>query len=284
MPDFFQQYFVDPIIAQGVAGYNVFNTPVYAAVFAIAVFGTWRLLKRLNIKIDRAFLIGILPFILSGGVWRVVRDAHITESPLLVTPLIYFSLFAVTVVSLLVSVGAERFLVRAKKVRAGFYHKIWFALGLIVLLYGFSLLSNFPVQNWNALGIITVLSATWAIALFGAYKLRDKIKLFSVFTRENTGLLWVHMFDAATTFTALQFFSGAGYYEQHVVSNIVINALGPAGQFVLKLVVLLPVLWLLDKELPTPKDAQLRGFIKIAILILGLALGARNGLRLVLGV
>jgi uncharacterized membrane protein len=319
MADFFQQYFIDPIVTQGVAGYNIFNTPVYALGFAIAAFAAYKLLKRLNVKIDRAFLVGILPFILAGGVWRVVRDARIIESPLLVTPLIYFVLFAVTVVSLLASVGIERFLMAAKKVRAGFYKanrrfaytgelqftlysKIWFVLGMIVLLYGFSLLSQLPIQNWNALGIVATLSAGWAIAIFALHKLRStsitigsavqqkfktstrKIKVLAVFTRENSGLLWAHMFDASTTFTALQFFATSGYYEQHVVSNVVIGALGPAGQFVLKLVVLIPVLWLLDRELPSKKDAQLRRFLKIGILILGLALGLRNGLRLGLGV
>jgi len=284
MPDFLQQYFIDPIVTQGVAGYNIFNTPLYALGFALAALGAYKLLKRLDVKIDRSFLIGILPFILSGGVWRVVRDALIIESPFLVTPLIYFVLFVVAVSTLLISVGVERFLISRKKVRAGFYFKIWFMLGLIVLLYGFSLLARLPIQSWDALGIITALSAVWGAAIFAVYKLKDRIKVLAVFTRENAALLWVHMFDASTTFTALQFFATSGYYEQHVVSNIVIGTLGPAGQFILKLVVLIPVLWLLDKELAKKQDAQLRGFLKIGILILGLALGLRNGLRLVLGV
>jgi uncharacterized membrane protein len=283
MVDFLQQYFIDPIVTQGVAGYNIFNTPIYALGFAVAAFAAYKLLKRLHVKIDRAFLIGILPFILSGGVWRVVRDAKIIESPLLVTPLIYLVLFIAAVSTLLVSVGLERFLISRKKVRAGFYYKIWFVFGAIVLLYGFALLSRLPVQNWNALGTIAALSAGWAVVIFAANKF-SKIKVLSVFTRENSGLLWAHMFDASTTFTALQFFATSGYYEQHVVSNVVIGVLGPVGQFVLKLVVLLPVLWLLDRELAKKQDAQLRGFLKIGILILGLALGLRNGLRLVLGV
>lgn len=286
MQDFFQQYFMEPIITQGIAGYNIFNTPVYALGFALAVFGAYKLLKRLEIKIDRRFLIGILPFILSGGVWRVVRDAQILTSPLLVTPLIYFVLFAVTITALLLSVGVERFLIKAKERRGELreYHKIWFVLGMVVLLCGFALLAQLPIRNWDALGIITALSAGWGVAIFVCHRLSHKLKAFGVFTRENACLLWAHMFDASTTFTALQFFAGAGYYEQHVVSAAVIGALGPAGQFLLKLVVLIPVLWLLDKELHRKEDSQLRGFIKIAILILGLALGTRNMLRLCLGV
>lgn len=285
MADFFQQYFVEPIVTQGVAGYNLFNTPVYALAFALAVFGAYKLLRRLHVKIDRAFLIGVLPYILAGGVWRVVRDARAVESALLVTPLIYFVLFGVAVAALLVSVGVEK-LISAKKKRAepSAYYKIWCAIGLAVLLSGLVMLAQLPVQNWTALAVIAGLNAGWAVVFFGLHELSGKIKALAVFTRENTGLLWAHMFDASTTFTALQWFSGAGYYEQHVVSGAVIGALGPVGQFVLKLAVLVPVLWLIDRELKRKEDAQLRGFLKIAILILGLALGLRNGLRLGLGV
>ena len=304
MYDFFQQYFIDPIVTQGVAGYNIFNTPVYALGFAIAAFAAYKLLKRLRVKIDRSFLIGILPFILAGGVWRVVRDARLVETPLLVTPLIYFSLFVAAVSTLLISVGVER-LIKARERRADSvpksYYKIWFVLGMVVLLSGFVLLARLPVQNWDALGIIAALGVGWAVVIFTANKLSSSFrgkalaerkgasllplrKVLSIFTRENSGILWVHMFDATTTFTALQFFAQSGYYEQHVLSGAVINALGPVGQFALKLVVLIPVLWLLDRELPRKQDAQLRGFLKIAILILGLALGVRNGLRLGFGI
>ena len=287
MADFFQQYFIQPILTEGVAGYNIFNTPVYALSFALAVFGAYKLLKRLNITIDRRFLAGILPYILAGGVWRVVRDTRISESPMLVTPLIYFALFGVAVAALLASVGFER-LICARERRADsprIYFKVWFAIGIVILLAGFAMLAQIPVRNPDALWIIAGFAVLWAIVLFGpAHRLGPRIKALSVFTRENCGLLWAHLFDASTTFAALQFFSGVGYYEQHVVSTAVIGVLGPVGQFVLKLAVLIPVLWLLDKELPKPEDAQLRGFIKIAILILGLAPGVRNGLRLVLGV
>ena len=46
MMDFFQQYFIDPVVTQGVAGYNLYNTPVYALLFALAVVGSYKLLKK----------------------------------------------------------------------------------------------------------------------------------------------------------------------------------------------------------------------------------------------
>ena len=353
--DFFYDNFWGPIVEQGVAGYNVINTPVYAVLFAVAVFVSYKLLKKLNIRIGRNFVIGVFPFIVLGSVLRVVRDSKIVPSPLLVSPLIYFSLFFIAVISLLISVAVDRYVIRGgrkggtgyfggkdaggekdrvvKEIRskleigctktesgahlkaaptshlvpsfvpgifsmfANFftkgghsattarfepssYYKIWAVIGWILVIYGLFLLSPLGIKNVFALEVIAGISAVFAVVLFFLYK-THKIKLLSL---ENTGLIWAHLFDAATTFTALQFFASAGYYEQHVVSNIVIGFLGPAGQFVLKLVVVPVVLWALDKELPAPENRFLRNFLKVAILIVGFAPGLRNGIRLVLGV
>ena len=271
--DFVHTYFTQAIIEQGVAGYNIVNTSVYAIGFAIAVIGAYKLLKKLNIKVDRNFVLGILPFILLGSALRVVRDSTTIPSPLLVSPLIYFSIFIIATTSLLVGVGV------ARKTKFD-YHKIWGLLGIVALAVAAWWLAPIGVQNWPAVGLITVITAGWAIVIFGVYKSR----IFKWLTFQNSGLLGAHMFDATTTFVALQFFASAGYYEQHVVSNAVIGFLGPAGQFILKLAVVPPVLYLLDRELKKPEDAQLRGFLKVAILLLGLAPGLRNALRLALGV
>jgi uncharacterized membrane protein len=50
---------------------------------------------------------------------------------------------------------------------------------------------------------------------------------------------------------------------------------GPAVMFPLKLLVVLPVLWYIDKS---EDNKQFKGFLKIVILILGLALGVRDWL------
>lgn len=289
---FFEDYFVRPIVEQGVAGYNPINTPVYAILFALAVFGAYRLLKKLQIAIDRRFLIGIFPFLLFGGTLRVVRDAQIIPSPLLVSPIIYFVIFIIAVIALLAAVAAER--LTSKKAIAGVrkgaeaaepvptagisYHLPWAALGLIFWLYSLWLLAPIGIQNADGLLIIFGLTIGWGVAVFAAYK----SKIARWFSSENAGLLWVHLFDASSTFTALQFFPG--YYEQHVVSSALISAVGPAGQFLLKLIVVPAVLYLLDRELAKPEERQLRSFLKIAVLILGFAPGLRNTLRLGMGI
>jgi uncharacterized membrane protein len=336
--DFIHTYFTQAIVEQGVAGYNIINTPVYAALFAIAVIGAYKLLNRLDIKIDKRFVLGIFPFIVLGSVLRVVRDSGAVPSPLLVSPLIYFVVFAIATASLLVSVGIARMFSGRGKGKDGVIHKtegatpsslanrgvsyhiIWSVLGLLSLAIAGAFLLPLGVKNWQAVGYIAGITALWLIAILGIYRWHA----FKWLTVENAGLLAAHLFDASTTYVALQFFAGSGYYEQHVVSNLIIGVLGPAGQFVLKLAVVPLVLYMLDKELPTglagvrakqeagekpgakvvvidskaagaahpeagamaaaERNARLRSFLKIAILILGLAPGLRNGLRLALGV
>ena len=52
----------------------------------------------------------------------------------------------------------------------------------------------------------------------------------------------------------------------------------------LKLAVVPLVLYYFDKELAAKKDAQMRTFLKLIVLILALGPGLRNFLRLVMGV
>ena len=46
--DFFQQYFIDPVM-QG-TGYNIYNTLAYALILILAVFATYKLLKKMKIS------------------------------------------------------------------------------------------------------------------------------------------------------------------------------------------------------------------------------------------
>lgn len=100
----------------------------------------------------------------------------------------------------------------------------------------------------------------------------------------NLIIMFGHMFDAAATFTALQWFT---YGEKHVVPNALISATGtPAVMFLLKGIVISIVLYTLDVSLK--KDLERRSLllalVRIAILVLGLAPGTRDLLRLALGV
>ncbi|MBI2578622.1 MAG: DUF63 family protein [Candidatus Aenigmarchaeota archaeon] len=293
MAGFFQQYFIDPIRYN--AGYNIVNTSVYAIIFVLMVFGVYKLLKKLGVAVDKKFIFAVIPYIAMGGILRAVEDLwesagtnfalqktffsplilvdayNVARNLLFTSPLIYIFVFFVALAALLLALLIER------KSRIE-YHKSWFAIGAALNLM---LLSQVRIADVFALVSVLSISAAWFFVIWLArekniFGLRDK-----VLSQENSMLLGAHMFDATTTFVAIQFFP---YFEQHVVAGFFISIFGPAGIYVLKLPVILLVLYYLDKEMPEKHDAEKRNFLKIAILALGLGPGLRNFLRTVMGV
>jgi uncharacterized membrane protein len=275
------------------------------------------ILKKLKLKINRRFLIGIFPFIIMGSVLRVLEDSiEFSALPrlfVLCSPLIYFLIFFIALFSLLFALGVERVFKKGVSRKGGAsdeqttervrkkdkadasgippgvgdrgqgrwtYWKIWFAIGIILDIIFLAMLLQHGIKNPLGMALIAVIAGAWAVLIFFFYKIRNRIH-GGWLTRFNAFLLGVHMFDASTTYVALQYFS---YYEQHVASNAIIDIIGPAGQFLLKLAVVPAVLYLLERELPKKKDENMKNFFKVAILILGLAPGLRNFLRLGLGV
>lgn len=269
MADFFQQYFIDPVL-QG-TGYNIYNTIAYALILIAAVFVTYRLLKKMKIPIDNKFVIGVLPYIILGGLLRALEDAY-TLGFWFKTPIIYIVIFAVAFVGLF----ASKIIEMIAKRPALSYHRIWAAIGFALVIAG---MAQIAVKSPFALAAMVTLSIFWAVALIFAKKLTERFfPNFRLFSWENTAILAVHLFDATTTFVALSYFP---YFEQHVLPSFLINIFGPAVMFVLKFVVVAAVLHVLDKEM---KELQQKKFIKLVILILGLAPGLRNFFRLVMGV
>lgn len=269
---FFETYFVEPVITG--SGYNIYNTALYAVLLIAAAFLTYKLLRRLRIEIDRKFFFSIIPYVMLGGFLRAVEDYHefagLAKNVFLVTPLIYVSLFVIALSSLIFSVIMQRWVKTP-------YYKTWFALGMV---FNIIAVSQMRLESAFALYAMLGITAAWVAAIFAAKKMVKNGKVQKFLSEENILLISVHLFDATTTFTALQFFPN--YFEQHVLPGFVIGILGPASMFLLKLVVVPLVLYVLDKELH--QEAQKRTFLKIVVMILGLGPGLRNFSRLVMGV
>ena len=293
MPDFFQTYFIDPIIYN--TGYNIVNTAVFAIILIAAVFIAYKLLRALKISVNKEFFIGIIPFIALGGILRswedlleatgatqglintmlknfILVDATGTaRNLLLISPLIYVVMFFVALIPLLIAKVLERY----RKID---YWKTWFVIGL---LFDILVLSQLRFQNSSGFFAVAGITVFWVVVIFIARKfsLWKNLQIKNFFTNENTFLLDIHMFDAATTFVALTYFN---YFEQHVLPGFLIGIFGPASMFFLKLVVVSVVLYIFDKEMKNEEGK--RTFLKIVILILGMGPGLRNFLRIVMGV
>lgn len=260
--DFIYTYFLKTMCYQ----YNVVNTVVYGLVLVAAVFGTYKLLEILKIKIDRKLFYAVIPFILFGGSARALRD-HTEISTvfqnvpqLFCSPIIYFVVFAIALGSLLLGIAVQ------KKFKFE-YWKTMSLVGVAILAYD---IGNFRIENWAAVAMITGLFAFWLAVFFGFSHFKPK-----TLSKMNAGILSTHLLDASSTFTALTFF---GCTEQHVLPTFLINlAGGPAVgawiMFPLKIFVVGGVLLLLDKY---GEDEQFKNFLKLVILILGLALGIRD--------
>lgn len=274
--DFIREYFLDPILGNG--WFNPVNTLVYGIILVMAVYLVFRLLKRMGIRMDGRFLYALLPFIFWGSSTRVLHDAAFAgvltgplgdfyNLPVFPTPGSYIITFSLALLALFVSLIVQRF--------SGFpYWKVMLAAGIALSAVNVILI---PFANLFPLGIILAVTSLWFLLFhyLGLLSKRTGNKtLEGIFSKENVGLLSAHMLDATATWTAMTFF---GYLEQHVVPNMVIPILGPGAMFLLKLVVMIPVLYLVDQY---TEEGDFRNFLKIVILILGLAPGLRNTIRL----
>lgn len=264
---FFEDYFIDPILYG--TGYNIVNTATYAVILIIAAVAVFKLLQKMKVKIDTKFLFGVLPFIALGGSLRAVKDiielGGGLRNVLLITPIIYFLVFGIALLTLLISVAIQ------KRSRISYY-KTWFLLGAVFLS---ATLYFAKLNNFTAFYLVIGISVFWAAAI-GLTRYWKRAK--TILTRENSLILFTHMFDATTTFTALQF---PQFTEQHVLAGFLTGVFGPVAMFPLKLIVILLVLYIFDKEMHKAGDLEKRTFLKMLVLMLGLAPGIRNFLLII---
>lgn len=261
LEEFITENFIEPLCRY----YTPIGTVTYGLILVLAVLGTYKLLKKLKIKIDKRFFLALLPFIIYGGWTRALRDYGLgfyDQSKLFCSPPIYFFVFFITLASLLLGIFIER------KINKKFsYEKIMLIIGIGFLLYNATITQ---IVNIFAFSFVLFLAGSWSLLFFGIHKLKPKL-----LSLENAGILSAHLLDASSTFTALTFY---GFYEQHVVPNFVINIFGgPWIMFLLKILVVWFVLWVIDRS---KEDLFFKRFLKIIILILGLPLGIRDFLTI----
>jgi uncharacterized membrane protein len=278
--EFFEKYFIEPILANG--WFNPVNSLVYGLILVIAVYFVFKMLKRMKIKIDRYFVFALLPFIFWGASTRVLHDAayygvltgeigEFFAMPIFPTPGSYFITFTLALLILLISLVLQKYGKFA-------YWKVMLVIGIVLDIINVFLL---PSIDFFPMFLILSITGLWTLLFFLLYKLSEKIRIAffkNLFTFENSCLFSAHMLDASATFVGIAFF---GYGEQHPLPRFLIELTNPSIMFLLKLVVLIPVLYIIDRY---SEKGDFRNFLKIVILILGLAPGLRDTIRLMVGV
>ncbi len=263
---FIQTYYIDPLVLN--QGYTLPMTITYGLFLALAVYLIYPRIRS-RVTIDRKFVLGVIPYVVLGGVVRVLEDAAeaginpVFKTIWLISPLIFVTMFAFTLSTLLVSLFVSKHIRKP-------YHLIWGGFGTLCVLFGLALS---PYKNLEGGLIVAALTLGWLLIFYGLSRVLKREVLSPV----NIGLLTSHMFDASATYTAIRHY---GYWEQHVLPSFLIDLMGPEVMFLLKIVVVLVVLHFFDQI----EDREQRTFWKLVVLILGLALGIRDTLRLVAGV
>lgn len=254
--NFFVRYFWMPIANENVF-YNPYNTLVYALIFAFAaLYLVYGILKKLEIKVDSHFVLGVTPYIILSSLLRSSKDLGILNTFLIESPLIFFIMFGFAVSVLLTSIGIE------KKFSIGYY-KIWGLTGLISI--GF-FLSLFTIKNWLVFPLVILFLAPWlAISLLARYK--------NIEAGTNLAFL-AQMFDGTVSFVAIRFLQAE---EKHVLGNFLTENFGAWTMFPMKLIVVIPVLYWINKNL----EGEQKNYILFIIGLLGLATGLRNLVTLI---
>ncbi|MBI5635944.1 DUF63 family protein [Candidatus Micrarchaeota archaeon] len=273
MGDFIDEFFIQPLAnPSSVAPYNWVNTLVFAGIALFAIYVIYAFLERKKVAVDEGFLKTILAFTLFGGALRVVVDAQIlprqvsvfglTAYPF-VTPLIYVLIFLLLALTTIVFYKLERGFTKE------FYKKTFLA-GLLLALICLIPLA-FLFKNFLALLPILVAGVVvWLDELIAGWRSAKN----SLFERLA---VFGQVLDGAATFVGVTFF---GYSEQHVVGNILFGLGTPALFLLVKIAVVLAIVEYLRAE----KNSREKNFVLTVIMIVGLAPGLRDLLRILAGV
>lgn len=178
-------------------------------------------------------------------------------------------IIAVTAISMLACYILER------RGVAGDYSKPYFWLGVMSIFIILGLLATKPVNSWWWAPVVIFSLAftfTGVIYLIGRY-----FKLGFLTNGLNVAILAAHMFDASSTFTAIDIVTG--FAEKHVVPVFFISLTNTAFvMYALKLAVFIPVIYVIEKYFKD--DPQMYYAIKFVLLVLGFGPGIRNTLEL----
>ncbi|MBA5941722.1 MAG: DUF63 family protein [Methanophagales archaeon] len=270
---FIETYYIHPITLG--TGYNPVNTVTWALVLAAFLFLTLKILKKLDIKIDRRFIAAVSPYIFVGGSLRVMEDAELLATPLsylLVTPLIFFLIFCCCLAILIFCSKFNRIPHPSHLTTFGLIGMIWLFINLTILL-----MTEDVMLPWVFIAVL----GTSGIFITAIYVIAVKVGIHFLTKELNLAVLTAHLLDAASSFIGIDML---GYTGKHVIEGLIVEYTGTAaGMFPLKLGILIPILYVLDTRF-TDDEIELKNLVLLTLIFLGLGPAVRNTLRMMFGV
>ncbi|WP_254535015.1 DUF63 family protein [Halomarina litorea] len=297
-------------------GYTLVSEVGYAATLVFMLAGVLFLLRRLKVGRERGLLFALIPFMFFGGALRVVEDANDAVpqgvepgiayplNSLIISPVIYFTVFAITLAALVLSVALARRDVVSR------YEYPLAAIGSAVLVATVGYLVWFttarlgpehPSAGFYPLILLLTLILSTVIA-GGLYLLYDRA---APAVTAGTGLmsfvvLFAHALDGVANVLAADWAELLGlpfsYSPKHPVNEFIINVtgavlppsvidtIGRAWPFLLvKIVAATAVVYIFDETIfeENPRYAIL---LLVAIVAVGLGPGTRDMLRATFGI
>ena len=268
-------------------------------------------MRRLGVGTDRKIFFALVPFVFFGGALRVVEDANdavpatataaisYPENALIISPIIYVTVFVITLAALLVSLWLSRRDIIDE------YEPALAAFGMLALLVTLGYLTFLSISTefvgfYPQMFVLTLGIAS-AIAI-GVYYAIDRL---APALNAGTGfiglaILWAQAVDGVANVLASDWAGAIGlpfqYTAKHPVNAIivgltetvfpasVIQTIGDSWPFLLvKVALAVGVIWLFDKQIfeESPRYSYL---LMLAILVVGLGPGTRDMLRATFGI
>jgi uncharacterized membrane protein len=283
--EFIYKYYIDPVIYS--EPYNVVETLTYAVILVLGVYLLYRWLSKstwlsdIGLKIDARFILATLPYVVLGGVLRVIQDTGMISGTLqflIVTPPIYFVLFFFTIGMIFLSL----FLQQQGLVKnfLSFYALAGSMAAIVVVLILAAWGINHNGIDLFVLGIIPLMAIT-ATSLVWAF-MRYALKWQYVTDPLYITLIFGQLLDASATSYGIDFHPAVQYIEQHVVGSNLIHLTGTAFvMFPLKLIVLFPAIYIMQlfRKEANPAFWHL---VLLAMIVVGFAPGIRDLTRMIL--
>jgi uncharacterized membrane protein len=293
-------------------GYTIVSEIGYMVVLVYMLVGVYLLLERLDVAEDPNLYFALVPYMLLGGALRVVEDgtdraveAGVTPlveyplSSLIISPVIYGTVFLVTLGSLLVCLRLQR------RGVVDSYYRATAGVGVALVLGTLAYLTYGAVTTDYSTLYVSVLLSTVGIATALSYGL---YKLFEVSRPEiNAGtgyiglfVLWGHAIDGVANVILADWLDLLNvpleYLPKHPANAFIISttetlqpagltaAIGTSWPFLfVKLAVASLVVWLFNDEFldESPRYALL---LLVAVTAVGLGPGTRDMLRATFGI
>ena len=292
-------------------GYTTVSTVSYGLVLILLLFGIVFLLDRVDAGSDRGFFYALFPFMLFGGALRTVEDANVELlregvsllplpwTALIISPFIYFTVFAVALAAFVGSVAAAR---------AGLVSRYEYPLAAVGVL---GVVASVGILGWLAvtteyLGFHPVVPVvTLGTATIVAAVAWISTQRFAPWINAGTGfigavIVWGHSIDGVANVLSLDWAATIGlpgrYVPKHVVNRLVISltetvqpasvsaTIGTAWPFLLvKIAAALFVVWVFDETVfeDSPRFTMM---LIVTVLAVGLGPGTRDMLRATFGI